>query len=189
MRGLVAAGQGQVPDLENLNSGKSFSWIEKWDAGDVAEWVWFAPQAGEGTITVWMSPKRNGGMFSMSMDNKSVSFSVNSQKEPGVAFTIQVTEPGLHRLQLVCEKAAAGTQFHWMALSGSCVKGAAILRKRWRPSAAYQVLEFSSKKPIRLWVMEMDAVPGELGFYAPITTPFWVLRSDVAGGRNCECWV
>ena len=113
-RGLVAAGQGQVPDLENLNSGKSFSWIEKWDAGDVAEWVWFAPQAGEGTITLWMAAKSNGGMFSMSMDNKSVSFSVKSQKETGMAFTcpFQVIEPGLHRLQLVCEKAAAGTQFH-----------------------------------------------------------------------------
>ena len=196
-RGLVAAGQGQVPDLENLNSGKSFSWIEKWDAGDVAEWVWFAPQAGEGTITLWMAAKSNGGMFSMSMDNKSVSFSVKSQKETGMAFTcpFQVIEPGLHRLQLVCEKAAAGTQFHWMTLRGSCVKGAAVLRKRWRPAAAHTKFSSSqAKKPIRLWVMEMDAVPGDLGFYAPITTPFgyygptWQADGTVNAGFNFSLW-
>ncbi len=195
--GLVAAGQGQVPDLENLNSGKSFSCIEKWDAGDVAEWVWFAPHGGEGTITLWMSAKSNGGMFSMSMDNKSVSFAVHSQKEPAVAFTcpFRVTEPGLHRLQLVCEKAAAGTQFHWMTLSGSCVKSAAVLRKRWRPSAAHTKFSSSqANKPIRLWVMEMDAVPGELGFYAPVTTPFgyygptWQADGTVNAGFNFSLW-
>lgn len=195
--GLVAAGQGQVPDLENLNSGKSFAWIEKWDAGDTTEWVWFAPQAGEGTITLWMSAKSSGGTFSMSMDNKTVSFSVNSGKEPGVTFTcpFQVAEPGLHRLRLVCEKAVAGTQFHWMALSGSCVKGAAVLRKRWRPSAAHTKFSSSqAQKPIRLWVMEMDAVPGDLGFYAPITTPFgyygptWLADGTVNAGFNFSLW-
>mgnify|MGYP001492589672 FL=1 len=197
MRGLVAAGQGQVPDLENLNSGKSFAWIEKWDAGDTTEWVWFAPQAGEGTITLWMSAKSSGGTFSMSMDNKTVSFSVNSGKEPGVAFTcpFQVAEPGLHRLRLVCEKAATATQFHWMTLSGSCVKDAAVLRKRWRPSAAHTKFSSSqAKKPIRLWVMEMDAVPGDLGFYAPITTPFgyygptWQADGTVNAGFNFSLW-
>ena len=196
-RGLVAAGQGRVPDLENLNSGKSFAWIEKWDAGDATEWVWFAPQAGKGTIALWMSAKSDGGTFSMSMDNKSVSFSVNSGKESGVAFTcpFQVTEPGLHRLRLVCEKAATATQFHWMTLSGSCVKGAAVLRKRWRPSAAHTKFSSSqAEKPIRLWVMEMDAVPGDLGFYAPITTPFgyygptWQADGTVNAGFNFSLW-
>ena len=196
-RGLVAAGQGQVPDLENLNSGKSFAWIEKWDAGDAAEWVWFAPGAGEGTITLWMSAKSDGGTFSMSMDNKTVSFSVNSGKEPGVAFTcpFQVAEPGLHRLRLVCEKAATATQFHWMTLSGSCVKDAAVLRKRWRPSAAHTKFSSSKgKESVRLWVMEMDAVPGDLGFYAPITTPFgyygptWQANGTVNAGFNFSLW-
>lgn len=196
-RGLVAAGQGQIPDIENLNSGRSFAWIEKWDAGDATEWVWFAPQAGEGIITLCMSAKSDGGTFSMSMDNKTVSFSVNSRKEPGVAFTcpFQVAEPGLHRLRLVCEKAATGTQFHWMTLSGSCTKNGAVLRKRWRPSAAHTKFSSSrAKKPIRLWVMEMDAVPGDLGFYAPITTPFgyygptWQADGTVNAGFNFSLW-
>ena len=196
-RGLVAAGQGQVPDLENLNNGKSFAWIEKWDAGDAAEWVWFAPGAGEGTVTLWMSAKSDGGTFSMSMDNKTVSFSVNSRKEPGATFTcpFQVAEPGLHRLRLVCEKAAAGTQFHWTTLSGSCVKGAAVVRKRWRPSAAHTKFSSSKgKESVRLWVMEMDAVPGDLGFYAPITTPFgyygptWQADGTVNAGFNFSLW-
>ena len=197
MRGLVAAGQGQVPDLENLNSGKSFAWIEKWDAGDVAEWVWFAPQAGEGTITLWMSAKSDGGTFSMSMDNKTVSFAVKSSENPSSVFScpFKVTDPGLHRLRIVCDKAAAGIQFHWMTLSGSCVKGAAVVRKRWRPSAAHTKFSSSqAKKPIRLWVMEMDAVPGDLGFYAPITTPFgyygptWQADGTVNAGFNFSLW-
>ena len=197
MRGLVAAGQGQVPDLENLNSGKSFAWIEKWDAGDVAEWVWFAPQAGEGTITLWMSAKSDGGTFSMSMDNKTVSFAVKSSENPSSVFScpFKVTDPGLHRLRIVCDKAAAGIQFHWMTLSGSFVKGAAVVRKRWRPSAAHTKFSSSqAKKPIRLWVMEMDAVPGDLGFYAPITTPFgyygptWQADGTVNAGFNFSLW-
>ena len=197
MRGLVAAGQGQVPDLENLNSGKSFSWIEKWDKGDVAEWVWFAPKADTGTLALWMTAEASGGKFALTMDNKSVSFSVNSTKEPGMAFTcpFQVAEPGLHRLRLVCEKAAAGTRFHWMKLSGPSLDGAAVLRKRWRPSAAHTKFSSSqAKKPIRLWVMEMDAVPGDLGFYAPITTPFgyygptWQADGTVNAGFNFSLW-
>ena len=197
MRGLVAAGQGQVPDPENLNSGKSFAWIEKWDAGDVAEWVWFAPQAGEGTITLWMSAKSDGGTFSMSMDNKTVSFAVKSSENPSSVFScpFKVTDPGLHRLRIVCDKAAAGIQFHWMTLSGSFVKGAAVVRKRWRPSAAHTKFSSSqAKKPIRLWVMEMDAVPGDLGFYAPITTPFgyygptWQADGTVNAGFNFSLW-
>ena len=148
MRGLVAAGQSQVPDLENLNSGKSFAWIEKWDAGDVAEWVWFAPQAGEGTITLWMSAKSDGGTFSMSMDNKTVSFAVKSSENPSSVFScpFKVTNPGLHRLRIVCEKAAAGTQFHWMTLSGPCIEGSAVVRKRWRPSAAHTKFSSSQAK-------------------------------------------
>ena len=197
MRGLVAAGQSQVPDLENLNSGKSFAWIEKWDAGDVAEWVWFAPQAGEGTITLWMSAKSDGGTFSMSMDNKTVSFAVKSSENPSSVFScpFKVTNPGLHRLRIVCEKAAAGTQFHWMTLSGPCIEGSAVVRKRWRPSAAHTKFSSSqARKPIRLWVMEMDAVPGDLGFYAPITTPFgyygptWQADGTVNAGFNFSLW-
>lgn len=197
MGGLVAAGQGQVPDLENLNSGKSFSWIEKWEKGDVAEWVWFVPKADTGTLALWMTAEASGGKFALTMDNKSVSFSVNSTKEPGMAFTcpFQVAEPGLHRLRLVCEKAAAGTRFHWMKLSGPSLDGAAVLRKRWRPSAAHTKFSSSqAKKPIRLWVMEMDAVPGDLGFYAPITTPFgyygptWQADGTVNAGFNFSLW-
>lgn len=197
MRGLVAAGQSQVPDLENLNSGKSFAWIEKWDAGDVAEWVWFAPQAGEGTITLWMSAKSDGGTFSMSMDNKTVSFAVKSSENPSSVFScpFKVTNPGLHRLRIVCEKAAAGTQFHWMTLSGPCIEGSAVVRKRWRPSAAHTKFSSSKgKESVRLWVMEMDAVPGDLGFYAPITTPFgyygptWQANGTVNAGFNFSLW-
>ena len=197
MRGLVAAGQSQVPDLENLNSGKSFAWIEKWDAGDVAEWVWFAPQAGEGTITLWMSAKSDGGTFSMSMDNKTVSFAVKSSENPSSVFScpFKVTNPGLHRLRIVCDKAAAGIQLHWMTLSGPCIEDGAVVRKRWRPSAAHTKFSSSqAKKPIRLWVMEMDAVPGDLGFYAPITTPFgyygptWQANGTVNAGFNFSLW-
>ncbi|MDB4358326.1 DUF3472 domain-containing protein [bacterium] len=197
MRGLVAAGQSQVPDLENLNSGKSFAWIEKWDAGDVAEWVWFAPQAGEGTITLWMSAKSDGGTFSLLMDNKAVSFAVKSSENPSSVFScpFKVTEPGLHRLRIVCEKAAAGTQFHWMTLSGPCIEGSAVVRKRWRPSAAHTKFSSSKgKESVRLWVMEMDAVPGDLGFYAPITTPFgyygptWQANGAVNASFNFSMW-
>ena len=197
MRGLVAAGQSQVPDLENLNSGKSFAWIEKWDAGDVAEWVWFAPQAGEGTITLWMSAKSDGGTFSMSMDNKTVSFAVKSSENPSSVFScpFKVTNPGLHRLRIVCDKAAAGIQLHWMTLSGPCIEDGAVVRKRWRPSAAHTKFSSSqARKPIRLWVMEMDAVPGDLGFYAPITTPFgyygptWQANGTVNAGFNFSLW-
>ncbi|MDA7899236.1 DUF3472 domain-containing protein [Pirellulales bacterium] len=195
--GLVAAGRSDVPDIENLNSGKSFSWIERWDAGDAAEWVWFTPKAGVGSLTVFMSAENSGGRFSLLMDNKAVSFSIKSGENPAMAFScpFKVTEPGLHRLRIVCEKAAAGTQFHWMTLSGPCIEDGAVVRKRWRPSAAHTKFSSSKgKESVRLWVMEMDAVPGDLGFYAPITTPFgyygptWQANGAVNASFNFSMW-
>ena len=195
--GLVAAGKSDVPDIENLNSGKSFSWIERWGTGDAAEWVWFTPKAGVGTLTVFMSAENSGGRFSLLMDNKAVSFSVKSSENPSSVFScpFRVTDPGLHRLRIVCEKAAVGTRFHWMTLSGPCIEGSAVVRKRWRPSAAHTKFSSSKgKESVRLWVMEMDAVPGDLGFYAPITTPFgyygptWQADGTVNAGFNFSLW-
>ena len=70
-----------------------------------------------------------------------------------------------------------------------------MLRKRWRPAAAHTKFTSSSDpKSVRMWVMEMDAVPGELEFYAPLTSPFgyygptWKADGRVNTSFNFSLW-
>jgi hypothetical protein len=69
------------------------------------------------------------------------------------------------------------------------------LRKRWRPSAAHARFSSSSDPDgVQLVIMEMDAKPGPLDFYAPITTPFgyygptWKADGLVSTGFNFSLW-
>ena len=92
-------------------------------------------------------------------------------------------------------KGSADLRLHWVEVSGEAVDEGAVLRKRWRPAAAHTKFTSSrNPKAVRLWVMEMDAVPGELDFYAPITTPFgyygptWKADGTVNSSFNFSLW-
>lgn len=196
--GLRTTGEGLVPDIENLNGGKSFATIERWDQGDVAEWGLFVRNPGEIQVRVWMTAATAGGRFTLYLGDSEASFSTKRAPEkPALATTtrFQASEAGQHSLKLICDRAAGDTDLHWIEVFGEGAKQGAVLRKRWRPAAAHT--KFSSSQStgdIRLWVMEMDAVPGTLSFYCPITTPFgyygptWRADGTVNTSFNFSLW-
>lgn len=196
--GLSATGTGTVADVDNLNGGKSFSAIEKWDAADVAEWGILTKSAGTVTLRIYFSTQNTAGRFQLQVGDEVQEFAtIRPGGQPLLAaqLNFQLPSAGMHSVKLICANPGSGTAFHWMEFAGSAIQQAAVLRKRWRPAAAHT--KFSSSKAtgnVRLWVMEMDAVPGELGFYCPMTTPFgyygptWQANGIVNKGFNFSLW-
>lgn len=183
--GLANTGKGTVPDINDLNGGNSFAAIEKWDPGDVAEWgLWFE-QAGEIEVKTRILGSRH--TFTLRLGDQSAPASASVR--------MNVPAAGRHSLTLVCESGGKGGAFEQIEISGPAAQNAAVLRKRWRPAAAHTKFE-SSQSPdkVRLWVMEMDAVPGSLDFYCPITTPFgyygptWKADGTVNSSFNFSLW-
>ncbi len=180
--GLSAAGAGPKAEADSLNGGKSFAHVSGWNQGEVMEWG------------VWLD-KPAAVAAALSMDNAGVKdrFLLRFDERPAVGMEALVRlAGGFHTVRL--EKSGPGAskaRFRAIELSAE----GAVLRKRWRPSAAHT--GFSASKAggdIRIWVMEMDAAPGELGFYSPITTPFgyygptWKADGTVNSGFNFSLW-
>ena len=174
--GLKAEGKGSTPDIASLNKGSSFAEIKRWDKKGIAQWGLLFSRTG--TIQVKASIT-GGGKFSIR---------IGSQKKlitPGRSVSFSIQKLGQHSLELICEHANYDTAFQRIEISGDGANGAGVIRKRWRPAAAHT--KFSSTKAsgnVRLWIMEMDAVPNDLGFYCPMTTPFgYYGPSWLADGR------
>jgi len=191
--GLTAAGTGTIPDVANLNGGKSFARIEKWDPGDAAEWGLWLPQAGELTLQVNMHSETSADKFTLTTGDQSQNLLLRSGKS---VVTFHIERPGRYSVVLTCgEIGGRATALNWIGVSGSAAKNAGVIRQRWRPAAAHTRFT-NSKTPdkVRLWVMEMDAVPGELDFYSPITTPFgyygpvWNRNGTVGASFNFSLW-
>ncbi len=193
--GLTATGGGPIPDVAELNGGKTFATIEKWDAGDAAEWGLWLTKTGSLEVAVRMSG--GSGRFALSLGEQSESFTLRGGNEPETVTTatFSLPEPGRHLVRLTCDEDGSGAVFHWIEITGPAAADGGVIRKRWRPAAAHTKFT-SSRSPdrVRLWVMEMDAVPGELDFYSPVTTPFgyygptWKADGTVNTSFNFSLW-
>ena len=196
--GLLADGQGEVPDVEKFNGGKSYKWIGKWDVGDVAQWSWWSEKRGVVHIRVWMSSSNDQSRFVLRAGSESFNFSTKSSGEESVMVAevdLSINETAKQGVELECVAGGDTAKLLCIELTGDAVQGASVIRKRWRPAAAHTKFTSSTvSRPVRLWVMEMDAVPGTLGFYSPITTPFgyygptWKSDGRVNTGFNFSLW-
>jgi hypothetical protein len=199
--GLMAVGQGKVGDVDQgLNGGASFNSITDWDQGDQAEWGLWLSEAGDLDVRVWMSQTPTKSRYTLSLgDQKKIFSAERTGAEAGVVakLSLHINEPGRYSLILTCEDQGSDSKprLHLIEVEGPAAKNSAVLRKRWRPSAAHA--RFSSSNnldDVRLWIIEMDAKPGDLGFYCPITTPFgyfgpsWLASGVVNSGFNFSLW-
>jgi len=187
---------GKTGDIAELNKGESFSAIGKWDTGDIAQWGLFLERAGDVQVRVRCNVPDDAAEFEVRIGQSSAIITTNKKTDAQViSGHLRVEQQGFNTLQLRCTQASSGCNITSVELSGPCIADAAVLRKRWRPAAAHT--KFTSSKshgPLRLWVMEMDAVPGELSFYSPITTPFgyygpsWQANGKVNSSFNFSLW-
>lgn len=194
--GLAGVGTGNQKDVDGLNKGESFASIGKWDSGDIAEWGLFLKQTGEVQVRVFCNSPNGAGNFELRIGDSSAGVTAHkSPKTQVITSRLRIKSQGLQTLRLKCEQASSDCNILAIEVSGPVVKSGAVLRKRWRPAAAHT--KFTSSKshgPIRLWVMEMDAMPGKLPFYSPITTPFgyygptWQANGKVNSSFNFSLW-
>ncbi|MCP4506188.1 MAG: DUF3472 domain-containing protein [Fuerstiella sp.] len=197
--GMVAEGAGTIPDIANLNGGHSFAYITQWDADDQVEWGIWLPNAGRVTIHVSTSDCASG-QFSVNLSGQEQILSVPQTDDNTLTLSavleFNIERSGRHILRITnTGTAPERARLHWVEISGQAVREGAVLRKRWRPAAAHTRFS-SSQNPeaVRLWVIEMDAVPGSLDFYAPITTPFgyygptWNADGTVNSSFNFSLW-
>ena len=189
--GLTAAGEGSVPDVGDLNKGQSFDHIEGWDTGDIAEWAVWIPQEGEIEIQTGWTTTSQSGRFAITIGDHTQETTARNKQ-----WHLKISKPGFHLIRVTClETPTNDSALRYLTVQGSCVREGAVIRKRWRPAAAHT--RFSSPElsnGVRIWIMEMDAVPGDLDFYAPITTPFgyygpsWNADGTVKPGINFSLW-
>jgi hypothetical protein len=194
--GLAGVGTGNQKDVDGLNKGESFASIGKWDSGDIAEWGLFLKQTGEVQLRVFCNSPSGAGNFELRIGDSSAD--VTARKTPKtqvLTSRLKIKKQGLQTLRLTCQQASPDCTVHAIEVSGPAATSGAVLRKRWRPAAAHTKFTSSnSHGPIRLWVMEMDAMPGELPFYSPITTPFgyygptWQANGKVNSSFNFSLW-
>ena len=195
--GLQAKGDGNAALADELNGNKSFTTVESWAPGKSAEWGILLAKPGKVELEVWMSAAGRGGHFSLSIDDTPQSFDVPTSETSAAAYraTFDLPQAGFHQVRLTCDKSAGKPALHSIVVSGDAAEGGAVLRQRWRPSAAHA--RFSSSKQtgnIQLWIMEQDAQPGTLDFYSPLTTPFgyygasWKADGRVNTSFNFSLW-
>ncbi|MFT7619599.1 MAG: hypothetical protein ACI97A_003255 [Planctomycetota bacterium] len=199
--GLAAQGEASWPgSFLHLNQNKNFQSIGKWDQGDEAEWGLLFEKTGEVNLAIHMAAVNKNRRYSVFLGGRSFSFTApqaQGKKLPVVKWTTTIDKPGRYSLVVRCEEdeAKSKTRLDFIEASGAAVKRACVLRKRWRPKAAHT--RFSSShdpKGVRLWIVEMDAAPGKLNFYAPMTTPFgyygptWLADGRVNVSINFSLW-
>ena len=194
--GLSCVGTGTRKDIAGLNKGESFAAIGKWDTGDIAEWGLFLEQAGRVQFRISYKSPETSGKFELRNGTSATNVTTHQNTETKVITgQLSIAEKGLQTIQLKCKQGGSGCVIFAIELSGPAAMGGAVLRKRWRPAAAHTKFTSSEKHgSIRLWVMEMDAVPGTLPFYSPITTPFgyygptWQADGKVNSSFNFSLW-
>ena len=195
---LRATGESSIADISNLNGGKSFHAIEGWSQGAAAQWAWWAREKGGVQIRVVMQSAGVSCRFELRVGERVFPFVVASPPDrTSIALQCEyvVNQVGKQDIELLCLDSKNGCRFLRIELDGEAVENAAVIRKRWRPSAAHTRFSASTLEgPVRLWVMEMDALPGTLPFYSPITTPFgyygptWLPDGRVNTGFNFSLW-
>ncbi len=194
--GPRAAGEGQNADIDRLNGGRSFALIENWRPGDRAEWGLWLPREGE----IQVRARVSGGRFSVSLGDQPVPLAADDPTPDGTGdhdpvATLQAPGAGRHSLFLTADEVEDDALFESLELSGPAIADSGVLRLRWRPAAAHARFTSSTEpERVRLWVMEMDAKPGDRDFYCPITTPFgyygptWLADGRVGAGVNFSLW-
>jgi hypothetical protein len=113
--------------------------------------------------------------------------------------TFHITQAGKCTIAIDCTETppAAGTQIHSIAVTGSPMAHASLLRTRWRPAAVHARFTAPQECPAPfMWVFETRSVT-KTSSYSPLTTPFGYygtsFQSDgmirAGAGFNFSMWI
>ena len=187
-KGLSCQGNGSPssPD-EKLNGGKSFQTISGLTSSNKVSWFVHVSRSGPCSVAVEApSPTTSLADIHLLLDGQRIAFQDKS-------LILQLPRKGLYRIGVIHDNDAS-CDIDGLVITGAAIKGASLLRTRWRPAAAHAKFQSSTLPTGSLvWVMEMDAAPGEASFYSPMTTPFgyfgpsWTTEGK-PNGLNFSMW-
>ena len=187
-RNLQCKGQGPAAaEGDRLNGGKSFDLITGIKAGNQVSW--YVNVSTAGACKVALQPGEDRGL------QASFELRIEQQRIPlgAAAASFRFARAGVHRIRLT-NTASSAASVRGLVLTGAAMDGASLLRTRWRPAAAHAKFRSSTLAAgARVWIMEMDAAPGDAGFYSPMTTPFgyfgpsWT-KEGIPTGMNFSMW-
>ena len=186
--GLQCKGQGPaVAEGDRLNGGKSFGLITGIKAGNQVSW--FVNVSKAGVCTVALQPdtdRRPHAKLELRTEQQRIPLGAKSD-------SLRFDRAGVHRIRLT-STAKSAASVRGLVLTGPAMDGASLLRTRWRPAAAHAKFRASTLAAgASVWIMEMDAAPGDAGFYSPMTTPFgyfgpsWT-KEGIPTGMNFSMW-
>lgn len=169
--------------------------------GSALEWGLFTTQKGALHGDFYFEPTRNYDLgtellFQIDKANETLYTITQEDIDRGyctVDFSSLDEGPHLVKITLVKQGVSSGMTVKNFRLSGPGIKGAYILRERWRPEAHWSMFQ-SSKNPddVQAWVFELRCET-ELGFYSPISTNFGyfgpIFKDDGSADRmNMSVW-
>jgi len=203
---LICDGQGPValqdekPNNININQGRSFAYIRNWDVGDKADWGIWLESTGSLAMAVHTGGAA-GARFAVRVADQETEFVSKAgaidQVSLAEQLTFKIDKPGFYVVTIECLAVAPQSEvrLHWLELRGPSTKHGGVVRVRWRPAASHaQFTSSRNDRPVRLWVIEMDAKPATHNFFAPITTPFgyygptWTAEGKVGETLNFSLW-
>lgn len=190
------------PDYGNrgLNNRSSYAYVTRWNDRDIAEWGIWLEETGVLEVHV-NTGGAAGAKFSLEIAGQAKDFESAGVDDDSIhlasSLEFEISEPGFHEVVLRSIEAHNNLRLHWIEIGGPAAKGGGVARTRWRPNAGHA--QFSSSamddsSMVRMWVMELDAVPGTHNFYGPITTPFgyygssWLASGVVSRNLVFSLW-
>lgn len=188
-RGLSAKDGYPVPDAETRSFiKKDFGYITGWSkSGLTARWHVLVTRPGE--LRVTPGPFVPGkGRFRIVIGGREQPFLYENGKPAEAIFNIE--NPGALVLTVSAEgDADPQSRLGDLALRGSAMTDAGLLRARWRPAATHNRYAASGAQAADLWVMTMRSA-SPVPSYSPITTPFGyfgtVFQADGASSGSCN---
>jgi hypothetical protein len=196
------AGQYAVPDADQEYISAHFDHLRSVSsqAGGSARWYVWIPAAGQVVLRVHLQvPASEAGVrwrVGFGEQSRVVTTQESDSKEAqdwSLSFQVKSTGKQTVSMTKLDSRSTPASEIHRIKVSGSSIKGAKLIRARWRPSAVHTRFTSSSCPDPVMWVFESQNV-SEFSSYSPITTPFGYFGASfdadgkAAGGVNFSMW-
>lgn len=199
-----ASGESSLPKTGDEALIKpNFAKLDHWNSsqGTIRWHLWLAkPGVVRFNVNMRVAKESAGSRVNVAFAGESRKVTT-TESSPGKPQTwnlkFEAAESGEHTLTLsaieIAKPKLGVGELLTIDVYGPAIKGAQLLRARWRPAAVHGGYSCSTVKQSRMWVMTTRSTC-DFGSYSPITTPFGYygtsFESDrrTKGGFNFSMW-
>lgn len=183
--------KGQKP-LANEHDKKfitsDFDYLGNWTKqNQTIRWHIWCEATGnvQAEVFIDVSNSQAGSIIEVSLAGRKIRLKTTSSSKKS-SFQFNILKKGKYTLTLKALKVAGKDvgKLKKVELTGTAIKGASVLRARWRPAAVHGRMSSSKVKDSKMWVVQSKSGKGFTS-YSPITTPFGYYGTSFdADGRS-----